>query len=185
MVGVAAVAAPVAAALREDGDMQLSRLLKHLIAPPWLARRAFPRSALLAIELAVAAAERLHRGELRFAVEAGLPLHDLLHGVSARQRAIEVFSRLCIWDTEHNSGVLIYVQLIDRRVEIIADRGISAKVDQSEWDAVSRAMEAAFRAGAYERGAVTAIERIGHLIAVHFPALAGNPNELPDQPVLL
>ena len=84
--------------------------------------------------------------------------------------------------------MLIYVQLIDRRVEIVADRGISARVAQSEWDAVSRTMEDAFRAGAYERGAVVAIESIGRLLATHFPATAvsgGNPNELPDHPVLL
>ncbi len=168
--------------------MRLSRLLKHLIAPHWLTHRAFPRVSRDAIEDAVAAAERHHRGELRFVVEAGLPLNDLLHNVSPRQRAIEVFSHLRVWDTEDNSGVLIYVQLIDRRVEIIADRGISARVAQVEWDAVSRGMEAAFRTGAYGRGAVTAIDSVGRLLAEHFPAAAGsaeNPNELPDRPVLL
>lgn len=168
--------------------MQLSRLIKHLVAPPWLARRAFPGVALQAIENAVAAAEKRHCGELRFVVEAGLPLGDLLHDVSARQRAVEVFSRLRIWDTEQNSGVLIYVQLIDRRVEIVADRGISARVAQGDWDAVSRSMEAAFRERAYERGAVAAVESIGRLLAEHFPATltsAENPNELPDRPVLL
>lgn len=168
--------------------MQLLRLIKHLVAPPWLAHRAFTGVALQAIEDAVAAAEKRHCGELRFVVEAGLPLGDLLHDISARQRAVEVFSQLRIWDTEHNSGVLIYVQLIDRRVEIVADRGISARVDQGDWDAVSRSMEAAFREGAYERGAVAAIESIGRLLAAHFPATptsAENPNELPDRPVLL
>lgn len=179
--------APVAVALRGIGEMRLSRLLKHLMVPPWFARRAFPRSALQAIETAIASSEKHHCGELRFVVEAGLSFNDLFHDVSARQRAVEVFSRLRIWDTEQNSGVLIYVQLIDRRVEIVADRGISALVAQSEWDAVSRAMEDAFSKGAYEHGAVVAIESIGRLLAKHFPATetsADNPNELPDRPVL-
>jgi uncharacterized membrane protein len=186
--GAAAGAVPAAAVLQENGDMQLTRLIKHLVAPPWLAHRAFSNTALQTIEDAVTAAEKHHCGELRFVAEAGLPLGDLLHSISARQRAVEIFSRLRIWDTEQNCGVLIYVQLIDRRVEIVADRGISARVAQNEWDAVSRNMEAAFREGAYESGAVAAIERIGSLLAAHFPvtmASAENPNELPDRPMLL
>ena len=166
--------------------MQLTRILRHLIAPNWLARRAFPRASLQAIELAVAAAEQRHAGELRFVVETGLPLAELLRDVSTRQRAVTVFSRLGVWDTEHNNGVLIYVQLIDRRVEIVADRGISAKVAQAEWDAVCRGMEAAFRANDYGRGALAAIQRIADLLAGHFPAQAGDkPNELSNRPELL
>ena len=168
--------------------MRILRALKHLLAPPWLARRAFPRSAQRAIEAAVATAEQRHCGELRFVAEAGLPTGDLLHGISARQRAVELFSRLRVWDTAHNSGVLIYVQLVDRRVEIVADRGISAVVDQAAWDAVSRTMETAFRAGDFRGGALTAIARIGELLAAHFPASgasAENPDELPNRPMLL
>lgn len=173
--------------------MNLKRAIKHLLAPHWLARRAFPRHTLRAIEAAVANAEQQHLGELRFVVEAGLPIDQLWHGTSARARAVEVFSRLRVWDTEHNSGVLIYVQLIDRRVEIVADRGISAKVDQSAWDAICRRMEEAFRTGDYGRGSLQAVEAVGGLLASKFPALAKagssdietNANELPDRPLLL
>lgn len=173
--------------------MKLTRIFKHLLAPQWLARRAFPQVTMLAIEAAVADAEQRHVGELRFVVEAGLPADELWHDRSARDRAVEVFSRLRVWDTEHNSGVLIYVQLIDRRVEIVADRGISAKVDQSAWDAICRGMELAFVGGAYSRGSLEAVQSIGKLLAMHFPAIPGsdsgsagtNVNELPDRPVLL
>lgn len=192
MVGaVAAAAAPVAAALRDNGDtMKLARTLKHLLAPPWLARRAFPAATLQAIEAAVTAAELHHAGELRFVAEAGLSFDDLWSDVSARQRAVELFSKLRIWDTQHNSGVLIYVQLLDRRVEIVADRGINAKVGQAEWDAVCRVMESAFRDKNYLSGVRTAVENIGKLLAVHFPMSssehdASSANELPDRPVLL
>ncbi|MCX7177750.1 MAG: TPM domain-containing protein [Proteobacteria bacterium] len=169
--------------------MRLQRLFRHLIAPSWVARQAFPAETLEAIEAAVKSVERHHAGELRFVVESGLPLGLLLRDVSARQRAIDVFAQLRVWDTEQNNGVLVYLQLIDRRVEIVADRGINAKVAQSHWEAICRDMEVTFRVGAYGRGALQAIESIGSLLAEHFPAAqesdAAAANELPDRPVLL
>lgn len=165
--------------------MNSIRLLKHLFAPHWIVGRAFPRSALAAIEAAIGRSEITHDGELRFAVEAGLHPLPLWRGQTPRQRAEEVFSALRVWDTEHNSGVLIYVQLVDRRIEIVADRGISARVAQAEWDAICRRMEEAFRAGRFEPGALDAILQITALLAQHFPPGGANPNELPDSPVVL
>ena len=165
--------------------MNTSRVLKHLFTPHWIANRAFPRRALDAIEAAIGASEQTHDGELRFAVEAALHPLPLWRGQSARGRAREVFAALQVWDTEHNSGVLIYVQLVDRRIEIVADRGISAKVAQEEWDAICRRMEDAFKAGCFEEGALKAIREISALLAQHFPPLSENPNELPDRPVVL
>ena len=165
--------------------MNSSRFFKHLFAPHWIVNRAFSRRALDAIEAAIAASEKTHDGELRFAVEAGLHPLPLWRGQTPRQRAEEVFAALRVWDTEHNSGVLIYVQLVDRRIEIVADRGISAKVAQTEWDASCRRMEEAFRAGRFEQGALTAVTEITALLARHFPPGGANPNELPDRPVIL
>jgi len=165
--------------------MNLARSLKHLIAPHWLTRRTFPAASLAAIEAAVAAAEKRHAGELRFVVEGGLPLAELWRDLSPRERAQDLFARLRVWDTEHNNGVLIYLQLIDRQVEIIADRGIAARVPPAQWEAVCRGMEQAFRHGAYRDGAVAAVERIGAILAEHFPAGAEERNELPDQPLLI
>jgi hypothetical protein len=165
--------------------MELKRILKHLACPRWRLRRAFPRTALRAIEAAVAASEAAHRGELRFAVEGGLDLPDLRRNRDARARAIEVFSRLRVWDTEENSGVLIYVQLADRRVEIVADRGIHRCVGDAAWQTICREMEQAFAAGRFEAGAVAGIEAIGRLLAAHFPARTDNPDELDNAPTLL
>ena len=165
--------------------MNLLRLCKHLLMPPWLAARRFGPALLAEIGAAVEAAEASQRGEIRFVVEGPLPWADLRHGRSARQRAGELFGRLGVWDTEENSGVLIYVQLVDRQVEILADRGIAAKVPQAEWEAICRAMEAAFKAGDYRDGALAAIRRAGALLSEHFPAGERNPNELPDQPLVL
>jgi len=165
--------------------MSARRILKHILTPHWMARRAFPRTVLNRIEAAIRESETTHAGELRFAVEAGLEPARLVRSVTPRQRAREVFAHLGVWDTEHNSGVLIYVQLVDRRIEILADRGISSKVDQATWDAICRRMEAAFRAGRFEAGALEGIGEITALLARHYPAAGENPNELPDRPVVL
>lgn len=163
----------------------LKRLFRHLTIPHWWALRAFPSSVLSRIEAAVAASEMAHLGELRFVVEANLPLPGLLRGQRPRVRAIELFSLLRVWDTEHNSGVLIYVQLIDRRVEIVADRGIDARVELEFWQGVCRGMEAAFRRREFEAGALTAIGDITRALTRHFPAAGANANELPDRPLVL
>lgn len=165
--------------------MGFGRILKHLLIPHWMVARAFPRRTLAAIERAIGASEKTHDGELRFAVEGSLHPLPLLSGQSARQRALEVFSALRVWDTEHNSGVLIYVQFADRRIEVVADRGISVRVGQAEWDAICRGMEAAFRSRAYEAGALEAIERATRLLSRHFPVRESNRNELPDKPAML
>lgn len=165
--------------------MDLRRIFRHLFAPDWLVYRAFPRAALKRIEAAIRQSEAAHRGELRFAVEAGLDLLPVLRGLTPRQRALDVFSRLRAWDTEENSGVLIYVQLLDRDIEIVADRGISAKVGQAQWDAICRRMEEAFRARRFEAGVLEGIAEVTTLLTTHFPARRENPDELPDRPVVL
>jgi uncharacterized membrane protein len=161
------------------------RVVRHLLTPHWIARRAFPRATLDRIEAAIRQSETAHAGELRFAVEAGLDPALLLKGVTPRQRAREVFAQLGVWDTEHDSGVLIYVQLVDRRIEILADRGIASKVAQATWDEICRRMETAFRAGQFEAGALEGIRETTALLARHYPPTGENPNELPDRPVLL
>ena len=165
--------------------MNLGRLLRHLIVPPWWAARQFPARAQAVVGRAIAESETRHRGELRFVVEGGMPIGALRAGQNARQRAVDLFASLGVWDTADNSGVLIYVQLADRRVEIVADRGIDARVGQAFWAGVCRDLEAAFRAGRFEAGAVAAIETITGALVMHFPPRADNPNELPDQPLVL
>ena len=161
------------------------RWIKHLFLDDLAVRRAFPRQTLEAIGRAIAEQEKRHRGELRFVVEGGLPVGPLLLGRSARERAIEVFSRLRIWDTEDNAGTLIYLLLADRRVEIVADRGIDSKVGSAAWDAICGEMQSSFAAGRFEAGAILGIEAISDLLATHFPPGDENPNELPDSPVVL
>jgi uncharacterized membrane protein len=148
----------------------------------------FPSATLDAIEHAIARAEQTHAGEIRFAVETALTPKHILSGVAPRAHALEVLAHLRVWDTEANNGVLIYVQLADRNVEIVADRGFQGRVSPAEWEAVCRLMEEHFRAGRFQVGSVAGVDAIGTLLARHFPQDAAKPrgaNQLPDRPTLL
>jgi len=175
-------------------SFDLQRGLRHLLSTRASVRRHFPAAAMNAIEQAVKACEAEHPGEIRFAVEAGLDWTSAIAGLDARARAVQVFSDLQVWDTEHNNGVLIYVLLADRRVEIVADRGVAGgRVPQSAWDSCCRAIESAFRAGDFGGGGVAGVRAVAAVLAQYPPAtVAASPgfsadtgNELPDTPVIL
>lgn len=164
-------------------DLDFGRLWRHLFTSPWAVKRAFPPGALQAIEEAIAQTERLHGGELRLAIEGSLDGPQLWHDITPRERAAEVFSQLRMWDTEANSGVLVYVLLADHAVEIIADRGHGDISTNPDWLAACRTIEACFAKGDYQGGAVQGIEALGKLIAQRFPAI--DRDELPNATVLL
>lgn len=165
--------------------MDLKRFWRHIAMTPWQAAKAFPPRALEAIGRAVAEHEKRHRGEVRFVVEAELATAQLWAGLGSRARAVELFATQGVWDTSERTGVLVYVLLADHKVEIVADRGISARVTQPEWQAICASMQEAFRAGRFEEGAVAGVHAIADLLERHFPAGETNRNELPDQPVML
>jgi uncharacterized membrane protein len=169
--------------------MQTGRLIRHTIATHWRTRMLFPSATLDAIEQAITRAELTHAGEIRFAIETALaPIH-VLQGMAPRVRALEVFAHLRVWDTELNNGVLVYVQVADRDVEIVADRGFSGRVSPAEWEAVCRLMEEHYRAGRFQAGSIAGVDAIAGLLARHFPQGPGAPaasrNQLPDRPTLL
>jgi TPM domain len=161
------------------------RVLRHLCTPLWVLRLRYPQSLQDRIAARIGEVERQHPGELRFAVEHALELGDLLAGLTPRERALELFGLLRVWDTEHNNGVLIYVLHAEHAVEIIADRGLARCVPQADWDALCRCVETEFRAGNHGQGALAAIDGAARLLEQHFPARVGGRNELPDQPLLL
>ncbi len=165
--------------------MDMKRVMRHLSSGRAGVRRAFPPHALDAIERAIRETEAIHNGQIRFAVEAALELAPLLAGQTTQQRALDVFSKLRVWDTEHNNGVLIYLLLADRDVEIVADRGIHVRLGTEIWEAICREMEAAFREGHFEAGVLAGIHAVGEHLARHFPPRSGKPNEMPDSPVML
>ncbi len=161
------------------------RWLRHLF-DLWAARRHFPEATLDAIQHAIADSEHRHLGEIVFAVEGSLPLAELLRARDARARADEVFAHLRVWDTAQHTGVLLYVLLADRAIEIVADRGIAAKVGQEEWRAVCALVQAQFALREYRAGAIAGIAAITEILARHFPTGSRpNEDELPDRPVLL
>jgi uncharacterized membrane protein len=160
-------------------------MIRHLTTTAMRTRTLFTTAVQASIESSVAEAEKQHSGEIRFAIETSLPLVALWHGLTPRMRALQVFALLHVWDTHSNNGVLIYVLRADRAVEIIADRGISSRVTDVEWQGLCREVESHYRAGRYQEGSIAAVAGVARLLGVHFPPGGSGRNELPNQPVLL
>ena len=165
--------------------MGIKRIGKHLLEHRWRAGRIFTPKVLAAIEQAIKAGEATHSGQIRFVVEGALDGAPLFRNQPARERALDVFSQLRIWDTAHNNGVLIYLLLADRKVEIIADRGIDAKVGAAGWQKICAAMQSDFKAGNFESGVIKGIGEVSRQLAKYFPKSGAGPNELPDAPVVM
>ena len=165
--------------------MGIRRIGRHLLEHHWRVRRIFAPPVLLRIEAAIRAGEATHSGQLRFVVEGALDGLQLFRDQRPRERALDVFSHLRIWDTAHNNGVLIYLLLADRDVEIVADRGIDAYVGAAGWDNICRDMEAEFRNGRFEDGVINGIAAVSRELAKHFPPHSPQRNELPDKPVVM
>ncbi|KRD49860.1 hypothetical protein ASE52_09140 [Acidovorax sp. Root275] len=163
----------------------LWRLVRHRWCEPQ-ARRALPGETLERLAAQVAASERQHMGQIRIVAEASLPWGYLRRHASARERAIMLFSKYRVWDTEHNNGVLIYLLLPEHAIEIVADRGLARHVAPDEWRDVIALMAPRFRQLEYEEGLVQAIEAVSSRLVRHFPRPPETPghNELPDAPVI-
>ena len=166
---------------------RLLRILRHRWLDETDAQRALDEAALARLAERVRRSETRHSGEIRLCVEAGLPLSYLWRGAPPRERALAMFGKLRVRDTEHNNGVLIYLLMAERAIEIVADRGLSRHVDAGEWQAMARQMGSAFKAGRFEEGLAATVDRIDALLMQHFALADGerNPNELPDQPVVI
>ena len=166
---------------------KLARLWRHRWADDSRAQRDLPPALLERLTARVAASERRHSGEIRICVEGGLPSSYIWRDAAARERAVMMFGKLRVWDTERNNGVLIYLLLAEHAIEIVADRGLNAHVDAQAWRAMTQRMAAAFREGRFEDGLTQALEEVSALLVAHFPLAEGEPdrNELPDAPVVL
>jgi len=164
----------------------LARILRHRWLDESDTRKALPPALVERLARRVAASEQRHSGEIRLHVEAGLPMSYLWRGATPRERAVALFGKLRVWDTEANNGVLIYLLLAENAIEIVADRGLASRVAQGEWQAIVARMGSAFRDGRFEDGLTQALEEVSALLVAHFPLAQGqvNPNELPDRPVL-
>ncbi|MES2534412.1 MAG: TPM domain-containing protein [Pseudomonadota bacterium] len=163
----------------------LRRMLRHLFTTTADGRRAFPPAALKAIQAAIASGEAMHRAEVRLIVEPALSLQDVLRGETSRERARELFTQYRIWDTEENSGVLIYINLADHKVEIIADRTIGRLVSAADWQAVCLTMTKDFARGAYQESVLAALDQLNSLLQSHLPADGARENQLSNRPIIL
>jgi uncharacterized membrane protein len=162
------------------------RLLRHRMLDESDVRRVLPKEALARVQERVAASEQRHSGEIRVVVEAGLPLSYVRRGATPRDRAVAVFAKLGVWDTERNNGVLIYLLLAERAIEIVADRGLNRHVAPAEWAEIAASMQGAFRDGDFEGGLLRAVDAVDALLCRHFSTAPGavDINELPDAPLL-
>ena len=165
--------------------MSIARVTRHLLGNRARVRRAFPAESLAKIEAAIAASEATHAGQIRVVIEGALDGEPLFSQQTAKARALDVFALQRVWDTEHNNGVLIYLLLADRDVEIVADRGIHSHVGHDGWETICRAMEQAFARGDYETGVLSGIDAVTRHLATHFPKNDGGGNELPDDVVVI
>ena len=165
---------------------KLLRILKHRWMDPRDTERMLGPEALTRLEARVHASEAGHSGEIRLCVEAGLPWSYLWKNLAARDRAVTLFGKLRVWDTEANNGVLIYLLLAEHAIEIVADRGLARHVPAEQWQSIVAGMREAFRAGRYEEGLNAAIDAVDAALLRHFPLADGasNPNELPNAPYL-
>ena len=163
------------------------RILRHLSTTRGMARRAFPQATLKAVQAAIGEGESRHRAQLRLIIEPSLHLAALVERTTARGRAHALFSRYRIWDTEENCGVLIYINLAERQVEIVTDRAVGRAVSRSDWEHACQVMTRGFAAGQFHDSLLAGIDHVNALLAAHFPASnsGGRANELADRPVIL
>ncbi len=161
------------------------RFIKHLFSHPWQVKQHFSKDALRNIEKAIAVSEKVHAGEIRFVVEAGLHPYEVWCKKTPKKRAIELFGQLNIWDTQHNNGVLIYLLLADRDVEIVADRGIDQPIGHDGWEAICHEMEELFRKGKFEAGVLQGISQISTSLEKHFPQTSASKNEVSNKPLVM
>jgi uncharacterized membrane protein len=164
---------------------RLGRQWRHWRATAARGRRLFPADTLAAIGAAITAGEQRHRGELRLIVENAMPSEAIWSDIGNRQRAIALFAEYGVWDTEDNCGVLIYVNLADRKVDIVVDRNIGRKIEAATWQAVCRTMTEGFARGDFQASTLAAVEQVNALLAAQFPSAGARVNELPDQPIVL
>ena len=162
-----------------------NRFWRHVFTDEADAQRQFPASELDRLQRAIVAGEATHRAQVCVAIEPALPLWRVLRKLAPRERALEVFGLLRVWDTEENNGVLVYLLLADRDVEIVADRAVHRRVGEAAWEAICKRMEAAFRDGRLVDGLEAGVREISALLAQHFPGDGRDANELPDRPVML
>jgi uncharacterized membrane protein len=161
------------------------RFFRHITTTHWLSRRCFSQKVLKRIENAIAHSEKSHAGQIQFIIESALPTRALLARQTGKERALEVFSTFRVWDTEHNNGVLIYLLLADKDIEIVADRGIHSKVGKDYWEKICQSMEKHLKQGRYEAGVMAGIQLIDEALKTHFPQNTENKNELLDRPIVI
>ncbi|MGL4994616.1 MAG: TPM domain-containing protein [Deefgea sp.] len=164
---------------------KMKRLWQHIKPNPY--RAQFGKGLANNLAQTITQAEQGHRGEIRLVVESSLPSVLIWQDTTPRARAIDWFSQLRVWDTEGNTGILLYLLLAENKLELVADRGIANKVPQAQWDAICAQLQTHLAQHKIEIGLSTTISQLGELLQQHFPIenAQANPDELSNQPVII
>ncbi|GAB2840938.1 TPM domain-containing protein [Pseudoduganella ginsengisoli] len=165
--------------------MNYARLARHLATSQRTIKKHFPETCLAEIKQAIIDSERTHRGQIQVAIEPALQPSQLWRNMSARERALELFASMHVWDTAENSGVLIYVLFADRSIEIVADRGVCARVAGDTWQGTADTMRIHFASGRYAQGILAGIAAVSGELRALLPACGGGLDELPNDVTLL
>ena len=147
--------------------------------------RYFNAEDLKQIATAVQQAECGHVGEIQVVIEGHLPCLQA-YRQNTRKRAEQLFAELGVWDTEYNSGVLLYLNLCERQVELVFDRGIQQASEQAVWDTICQDMVQLMRQQHYCTAVIEAIEKIGSILQAYDTQLEiEGHNELPNEPIII
>ena len=152
---------------------RIERLWQHWCLPSWRIKKWFPQTTLTRLERGIGESEAQHMGQIRFVIESNMETMAVLQGVTPRQRARQYFGSLEVWDTAYNTGVLLYVSCADRAIEIVADRGISQKVDASVWHDICQTLGKAFAEEMYQQGLEAALQQMTAVLISHIPRVEG------------
>jgi uncharacterized membrane protein len=164
----------------------LKRAWRHLTTTRVEGKRLFPPETLTTIQSMIAAGEATHRAEVRVIVEPSLTLNEVLSGMTSRQRASELFTLYRIWDTDENCGVLIYINLADHQVEIIADRGLTKRILPDDWQYICTTMTNGFAQDEYHDSVIAGLRQLNALLKRRFPDASSTQfDQLSDLPILL
>lgn len=166
-----------------QSQTSLARLFRQLIFVPCLHNTWLTKEVKNRLTDAISEAEQGHQGEIRLIIENHLPIGSAYRQDSL-SRAVDLFGLYKVWDTSHNTGILVYVNLCEHSLQIIADRGIDGKA-HNDWQALCDQALTKFKQKQFEQGLTELIAHLGKILNTHYPSDDISGNELPNRPIYL
>ena len=170
--------------LDEQVQPSLKRWFKHFLYISSM-HRYFNKQDRMHIANAVQQAEKGHVGEIQVVIEGHIPCSQAYHQ-NTRLRAQQLFAELGVWDTELNSGVLLYLNLCERKVEIVIDRGLKNATQAETWNEICQNIVVTLAQKEYLRAVIGGVNEIGQVLDQYYVKTdLYDENELPNEPIIL